>query len=139
MPLNQFSDQVICLQADSIKISNTFLLGSQIPTLSEHAIDVLRLDGDDYDCLMESMRVDCSNVRIYTGIRQSISRASQSQRKNEEMLLEGKRRIGETAFENFWFLMNEKNVLNRSFQLTIDVFRNLSCFISRNCMSEKIS
>lgn len=44
LPLNQFCDKVICLESNSIQISNTFLLGSQIPELAEHAIDVLRLE-----------------------------------------------------------------------------------------------
>lgn len=90
-----------------------------------------RIDGDEYDCLMESMRVNCTNVCVYTGERHSALRNNQKS-KNEELKMENKRRVGETAFENFWFLLDSKNVLNREFQLTIDVYRNLSAFISHN-------
>ncbi|KAI6183494.1 hypothetical protein M3Y97_00495100 [Aphelenchoides bicaudatus] len=131
LPLNQFCDEVICLEASSIKVTNGFLLASQIPALAEHAIEVLKLEGDDYDCLMESMQVVCADVCIRTGLRHSTSHSKlkttvelDDQRK--------KRRIGESAFENFWFELNEENVLNREFPLTIDVYRNLSAFISHN-------
>jgi hypothetical protein len=81
---------------------------------------------------MESMRVDCTNVCVYTGERHSISRSNR-RRHTDQMRLDQKRKVGESAFENFWFALNEENVLNRSFQLTIDVYRNLSAFISHNC------
>lgn len=120
----------MCLEADSIQMSNTFSLASQIPELSEHAIEFLKLENDEYDCLMESMRVNCANVCLRKGRRYSVSHSKTH--KHLDSVERGKKNVGERAFENFWFSVDEDNVLNRQFHLTIDVYRNLSAFISHS-------
>ncbi|KAI6181931.1 hypothetical protein M3Y98_00882500 [Aphelenchoides besseyi] len=133
LPLNQHSDQVICLEADSLKIDNEFRLGSQLPELEENAIEWAKIEGDDYDCLVEKMRVECAEIRIGSARRKSPLPTRRAARAKSLTAMEPSRRqIGRSAFENFHFEIDEENVLNRQFQLNIGVYRNLSSFISHN-------
>ena len=116
--------------------------------LGEHAIEVAAIDGDDYDCLLEAMRVECANVRVYAGRRvppissSSRSRSGGSQQQQQRAATKKSsggvvRRLGEQIFENFNFLVDPFDVLDRQFPLVIEVYRNLSSFISHNCEPRK--
>uniref|UniRef100_A0A1I7SPF7 Reverse transcriptase domain-containing protein n=1 Tax=Bursaphelenchus xylophilus TaxID=6326 RepID=A0A1I7SPF7_BURXY len=124
LPLNQFSDDLILLEMDSVRIKNEFLLGSQTKELEEHAIETLHGD-DDYDCLLDKMSLICEKLRVFAGKRLDAFTNRPVEKKH--------RRIGQEVFEDFCLEIQDENILNRPFDLNIEVFKNLSSFISHNC------
>ncbi|KAI6238683.1 Ricin B-type lectin domain-containing protein [Aphelenchoides fujianensis] len=134
LPLHGLSEDAICFEFGGLRVRNAFRLASQVPELEANAIEAARLEGDDYDCLLEAMRVEAAEARVHSARRRSpdrhTPRSPRPQRSAERS--EGGRKVGERAFENFHFVLREENILSREFPLGIDVYRNLSSFISHN-------
>lgn len=124
LPLNQFSDQVICLKTSRVDISNHFQLGSQTPELAEQSVDNKIAD---YDCLLDKMTVSFLSVSIHDGYRVSVDDGCDS--KLQETFSSS---VGREIFQNYYFAVQENGVLTRKYDLNVAVYRNLSGLISHN-------
>ncbi|KAI6230473.1 Ricin B-type lectin domain-containing protein [Aphelenchoides fujianensis] len=134
LPLHGLSEDAICFEFAGLRVRNAFRLASQVPELEANAIEAARLEGDDYDCLLEAMRVEAAEARVHSARRRSPDRHTPRSPRPQRSggTSEGGRKVGERAFENFFFVLREENILSREFPLGIDVYRNLSSFISHN-------
>lgn len=70
------------------------------------------------------MTVQCEKVRVFPGKHRSAL--------DKKPTHKSWRKIGEQALQDFYIEVSPENVLNKAFQLNINVFRNLSSFISHN-------
>uniref|UniRef100_A0A915ER72 Fragile site-associated protein C-terminal domain-containing protein n=1 Tax=Ditylenchus dipsaci TaxID=166011 RepID=A0A915ER72_9BILA len=118
LPLNQLCQEVIVFNAGRIRIDNCFERASQIEVLQEQMVKQSAADVDDYDCLLEAMKVHCRDVSIGRAVRTP-----------------SKQSCSNTCFENFHFRRGSRdnfNILNRSLNFSIDVYRNLSALFSHS-------
>lgn len=122
LPLNQLSTQAIVAETSSIQISNRFVFASAV----SKDVDVLNTADcteEEHDCLLDEMTIVCADLRLHDAEYISASMSARA-------LPVGRQRTAD--FGSFFFSRSEQNVLDKPYQLVVQVYRNLDGAFAHN-------
>ncbi|KHN80922.1 Vacuolar protein sorting-associated protein 13D [Toxocara canis] len=124
LPLSHLCNQAIICEAAALHISNKFKFADSVPLVQQHSVQNQCANDDDrFNCLLDWVIVQCSQIAFYESVRVPNTAASNPP-------VEGFERVCDDVFGTFHFMRSKANVLSRFYNLTVNTFRNLDGMFS---------
>ncbi|TKR64368.1 hypothetical protein L596_024915 [Steinernema carpocapsae] len=138
-PLNQFSSQAILLETDGVSVANRFDVASSLQDFEGYCLDNPHSE-DEYDCLIDSIELNCRNASFFEAFRRPHAQGSPQFHFNEAPAFDSGLRIEvPTTFQRFGFVKTKENLLlDKPKTLTFTLYRNIDEFISHNAPNNSV-
>ncbi|TKR63466.1 hypothetical protein L596_027294 [Steinernema carpocapsae] len=137
-PLNQFSSQAILLETEGVSVANRFDVASSLQDFEEYCLDNPHSE-DEYDCLIDSIELNCRNASFFEAFRRPYAQGSPQFHLNEVPAFDSGLRIEvPTTFQRFGFVKTKENLLDKPKTLTFTLYRNIDEFISHNAPNNSV-